>query len=99
MLLNEPVHVVGTLVREPAGLVLRVDGGGYWQLEGVRRADGLIGQRVEVAGHRVGFNDIACDSVWRAGEPQPRSRKLGFELLLPVMVALAIVAGVAGWLS
>ena len=99
MPLNEPVHIVGMLVREPAGLVLRVDGGGYWQLDQVHRARDLIGQRVEVVGHRVGFNDIACDSVWRAGEPRPRPRRFGLEFLVPGLIALTLVALVAGSLG
>jgi len=61
MPLNTPVHVAGILSREPSGLVLRADGGGHWQLYQAGNTRELVGRRVEVAGYRIGFNDIACD--------------------------------------
>lgn len=100
MPLNTPVHVVGMLEREASGLVLRPDGGGYWQLHQAGNTRELMGRRVEVAGHRIGFNDIACDAIWPAGEPQPRSRKLGAEILIPAAVVIAgLIASLAGWFS
>jgi hypothetical protein len=101
MPLDEPVHVVGTLDREPSGFVLRVDGGGYWQLHQARKAHRFIGQRVEVMGHRIGFNDISCDGIWRAGDPPPRPRrKLGIEYLIPAAaIAFGLVVTLAGWLD
>jgi len=100
MPLNTPVHVVGILVREASGLVLRVDGGGYWQVHQAGKVHGLIGQHVEVVGYRIGFNDIACDCIWRAGEPQPRSRKFGAGfLILAVVIAIGLAASLTGWLG
>lgn len=100
MPLNAPIHVVGVLEREPSGLVLRADEGGYWQLHQAGNTRGLVGERVEIIGHRIGFNDIACDSIWRAGEPQPRIRKLRLDLLIPAAaVAMGLAASLAGWLG
>lgn len=100
MPLNTPVHVVGILRRESSGLVLRADGGGYWQLYQAPRIKGLVDRRVEVTGYRVGFNEIACDSLWPAGEPQPRVRKFGAELLVPAaLVAVVLATSLAGWLG
>lgn len=98
MPLNTPVHAVGILEREPSGLVLQVDGGGYWQLHQAGNTRELVGRRVEVAGYRIGFNDIACDCIWPAGEPQPRTRKLHAEILIAgAAVAAGVVASLAGW--
>jgi hypothetical protein len=102
MPLDRPVHVVGTLNLEPSGLfVLRVDGGGFWQLHQVRKASQLVGQRVEISGHRIGFNELSCDSIWRAGEPPPRPRdQFGLEYLLPAAaIAFGLIAALAVWLG
>lgn len=100
MPLNTPVHVVGILRRESSGLVLRADGGGYWQLYQAPSTKGLVDRRVEVTGYRVGFNEIACDSLWPAGEPQPRARKFGTEIVIPAAAVVAgLIATLAGWLG
>jgi len=101
MPLDRPIHVVGTLDRGPAGFVLRVDGDGYWQLHQARKARHLVGQRVKISGHRIGFNDLSCDSIWRAGEPPPRPRgRLGLEYLVAAAaIAFGLIATVAGLLG
>lgn len=100
MPLNTPVHVVGMLEREPSGLVLREHGGAYWQLHQAGNTRQLTGKRVEVAGYRIGFNDIACDCIWPAGEPRPRARRFGVGFVMPAAVVVAgLIASLAGWLG
>jgi hypothetical protein len=52
--------ISGTLAWTPQGFTLFLDEGGYWALElgwrDFRRARGLLGERVEAEGVRIGFN-------------------------------------------
>jgi hypothetical protein len=53
----------GLLLRGDLGLVLRLDGGGEWQLDAPGRAQRYIGQRVQIEGTRDGFNLLAVTKL------------------------------------
>lgn len=93
-------HLTGTLEQGPTGLVLRTDGGGTWELDATRQARKLVGARVEVVGRRSGFNGLACEQIWPAGQPRPRESRLRFELLIAAaFVAYGLYATIAGMVS
>ena len=53
----------GLLLRGDLGLVLRLDGGGEWQLDAPCRAQRYIGQRVQIEGKRDGFDLLAVTKL------------------------------------
>lgn len=61
----------GLLLRGDLGLVLRLDGGGEWQLEAPGKAERYIGQRVRIEGIRDGFDLLAVTKL----EPFERTRR------------------------
>ena len=95
--MSADLHLRGRLERGPYGLVLRIGGGGAWEVETRRRARRLVGQEVEVVGHRAGFNGLICDQIWLAGQPRPRSSKIKIEYLLAAgLVGYGFIAFFAG---
>lgn len=99
--LRGDLHLRGRLEQGPYGLVLRVDGGGVWELETHRRARLLVGSEVEVVGHRAGFNGLVCEQVWPAGQPRPRAPWINVEYVLAAGLVgygfMAFLAGVLGY--
>lgn len=70
------VHLVeGTLGFDRYTHILRVDGGGRWQLDIGRSVRSLIGKRVMVRGTRAGFDLLDVTKIWLAGEPEPRTMR------------------------
>lgn len=95
--MNADLHLRGRLERGRVGLVLRADGGGTWELDAEGRAHRLVGQEVEVVGHRAGFNEIACEQVWPAGTLRPRQSRVRIEYLLAGgLVAYGVIASLMG---
>lgn len=98
--MSAQLHLRGRLERGPYGLVLRIGGGGAWEVETRRRSRRLVGQEVEIVGHRAGFNSVSCDQIWLAGQPRPRSSKIKIEYLLAAGLVgygfIAFFAGVIG---
>lgn len=82
MPVSADLHLRGRLEQGPMGLILRAEGGGTWELDTGPRARRLVGQQVEVVGHRAGFNAVACEQVWLAGGPRPRQTKIRIEYVL-----------------
>ena len=101
MPMSAQLHLRGRLERGPYGLVLRIGGGGAWEVETRRRARRLVGQEVEVVGHRAGFNSVSCDQIWIAGQPRPQPSKINIEYLLAAGLVgygfIAILAGLIGY--
>ncbi len=60
-----------------------------------------MGQQVEVVGQRAGFNAVACEQVWLAGDPRPRQTKIRIEYLLAGGLAaygfIAFLMGLVGY--
>ena len=56
-------RVTGLLLNSKRGLVLEVDGGGAWALDGAGKAHKLVGQRVTVEGTRSGFDRLDVDWI------------------------------------
>ena len=50
----------GRLMRGSTGLVLVRDDGGTWQLDAPKRAESLLGYRVEIIAHRSGFDRLSA---------------------------------------
>lgn len=97
MPLRGDLHLLGRLEQGAYGLVLRVDGGGVWELETRRRVRRLVGSKVEVVGHRAGFNGLLCEQVWPAGTPRPRQGRVRIEYLLAGgLVAYGVIASLMG---
>lgn len=100
MPLNAGLHLRGRLEQGRYGLLLRTDGGGVWELETRRRARRLVGSKVEVVGHRAGFNGLVCEQVWPAGQPRPRSSRISIEYVLAAGLVgygfIALLLGIAG---
>jgi hypothetical protein len=93
-------HLTGTLEQSHNGLVLRIDGGGTWELESTRAARKLVGFRVEIIGQRSGFNGLVCDQIWPAGQPRPQAAKLRLEFLLTAaLVAYGLYATIGAAIS
>lgn len=70
------VHLVeGTLDFDCYIYILKVDGGGQWQLDIGRSVRSLIGKRVMVRGTRAGFDLLDVSKIWLAGEPEPRTAR------------------------
>lgn len=68
-----------------------------WEVEERRRSLRLVGQEVELVGHRAGFNKVSCDQIWPAGQPRPRPPKVNIEYLLAAgLVGLGLIAILAG---
>jgi hypothetical protein len=72
MPISQPVRETGLLVASATGPQLKLPGGGIWQIEPSRTVNRLIGERVTVEGARSGFNDIACQRIWKEGTARPR---------------------------
>ncbi|QWT14459.1 DUF5818 domain-containing protein [Sphingobium xenophagum] len=98
--MSSTTHLTGIVERAANGPVLRTDGGGTWDLDDTRQVRKFIGCRVEVVGQRTGFNGLACDQIWPAGQPRPTAFKLRLEFLLPAaFVAYGLYATVGGVVS
>ena len=91
------LHLRGRLERGPYGLVLRIGGGGAWEIEARCRSRRLVGREVEVVGRRAGFNRVSCDQIWLAGQPRPRQPKVNVEYLLTAgLVGYGFIAFLGG---
>ena len=100
MPLNAGLHLRGRLEQGRYGLLLRTDGGGVWELETRRRARRLVGSKVEVVGHRAGFNGLVCEQVWPAGQRRPRAPWINIEYALAaVLVGYGFIAFLGGLLG
>ncbi len=101
MPLRGHLHLRGRLEQGLYGLVLRADGGGVWELETRRRARRLVGSKVEVVGHRAGFNGLVCNQVWPAGQTRPRAPRINIEYVLAAGLVgygfIAFLAGLVGY--
>ena len=88
MPVSQPVRETGLLVDSAQGPQLNLPGGGNWQIEPSRAVNRLIGERVTLEGTRSGFNDIACQRIWKEGTARPR-----FEIgMIERWIASALVA-------
>lgn len=72
MPVSQPIRETGFLVDSAQGPLLKVSGGGMWQIEPSRAVNQLIGEHVIVEGTRAGFNDLACERIWKEGANRPR---------------------------
>ncbi len=70
--MSQPVRETGLLVDSAQGPQLKLPCGGNWQIEPSRTVNRLIGERVTLEGTRSGFNDIACQRIWKEGTERPR---------------------------
>lgn len=89
---QDTIRATGTLANGPLGPVLRVDGGGEWEVDHTGDFTQLIGQRVEVVGRRAGYNGLICDEIWHEGSPRPHGRRLSAEFW---MLAAFVIFGLA----
>lgn len=98
--MSSTTHLTGIVEWAANGLVLRTDAGGNWELDNTRQVRRFIGSRVEVIGQRSGFNGLACDQIWPAGQPRPTAFKLRLEFILAAaFVAYGLYATVGGVVS
>lgn len=97
MPVNQSVRETGLLVDSAQGPLLKVSGGGKWQIEPSRIVNRLIGERVTVEGTRSGFNDIACQRIWKDGTQRPRF-EIGMveKWTVSALVALSLFLAVLG---
>ena len=58
MPIGKAVDLTGIVMRDGHRINLHVDGGGYWELDLLRRHLWALGRRVRVQGVRSGFNRI-----------------------------------------
>jgi len=63
MPLGEPLRLTGLLLQDGATLVLRIDDGGIWRVEGGKAVWRLIGRRVCLTGTRDEFDLVAVRSI------------------------------------
>lgn len=96
--MSQPVRETGLLVDSATGPQLKLPGGGNWQIEPSRAVNRLIGERVTVEGTRSGFNDIACQRVWKEGAERPRF-EIGMveKWAASAFVALSLFLAVIGY--
>jgi len=59
-------RLTGRLVEGRSGLILEMDGGGYWLLDATRSAAAWLGQRVTIEGVRSEFNRLDVERIERA---------------------------------
>jgi len=85
---RDTVHAKGRLAMGACGPVLRLDGGGEWEIGHSGASARLMGQRVEVTGRRAGFNELICDAIWREGTARPHRQRLSIELYLAAAFVL-----------
>lgn len=86
--MSQPICETGLLVDSAQGPLLKLSGGGNWQIEPSRAVNRLIGERVMLEGTRSGFNDFACQRIWKEGTARPR-----FEIgMVEKWIASALVA-------
>lgn len=98
MPVKQPVRETGLLVDSAQGPLLKVSGGGNWQIEPSRAVNRLIGERVTIEGTRSGFNDIACQRIWKEGTQRPRF-EIGVveKTTVSALVALSLFLAVLGY--
>ncbi len=96
-MIYQPVRATGTVAPGAFGSVLRTVGGGEWDIGYSRKIQKLMGERVEIVGRRVGFNELICDEIWPVGLARPRRTTAGPELwLVAAVVAYGILANFKG---
>lgn len=98
MPINQPVRETGLLVASAQGPQLKLPGGGHWQIEPSRAVNRLIGERVTLEGTRSGFNDIACQRIWKEGTQRPHF-EIGMveKWTVSTLVALSLILAVLGY--
>lgn len=96
--MSQPVRETGLLVASAQGPQLKLTGGGNWQIEPSRAVNRLIGERVILEGTRSGFNDIACQRVWKEGTERPRF-EIGMveKWTVSALVASSLILAVLGY--
>lgn len=55
--------LTGTLLQKGARLILRMEGGGEWELDTAKSVRHLLGRPVKVSGVRADFNLIDVDKI------------------------------------
>jgi hypothetical protein len=90
---NESDHLVGELRSGDFFLELHTPQGAVWELDRSKDALAFVGQRVEVIGKRIGFNDLRCEQIWLAGQPRPA--RPTFDPLIRKAVLIASIAVIA----
>ncbi len=98
MPMSQPVRETGLLVDSAQGPQLKLPGGGNWQIEPSRAVNRLIGERVTLEGTRSGFNDIACQRIWKEGTERPRF-EIGLveKWTVSTFVASSLILAVVGY--
>jgi hypothetical protein len=96
--MSQPVRETRLLVTSAQGPQLKLPGGGKWQIEPSRAVNRLIGERVTLEGTRSGFNDIACQRIWKEGTARPRF-EIGMveKWTVSALVALSLILAVTGY--
>lgn len=78
--------------------MLKLPRGGNWQIEPSRSVNRLIGERVTVEGTRSGFNDIACQRVWKVGTARPRFEiGMAEKWSVIALVILSLLLAISGY--
>lgn len=96
--MSQPVRETGLLVASAQGPQLKLPGGGNWQVEPSRAVNCLIGERVTLEGTRSGFNDIACQRIWKEGTERPRfAIGLVEKWTVSTLVASSLILAVFGY--
>lgn len=98
MPISQPVRETGVLVDSAQGPLLKLPGGGNWQIEPSRAVNRLIGERVTIEGTRLGFNDIACQRIWKEGTERPRF-EIGMveKWIVSALVVLSLFLAILGY--
>lgn len=98
MPVSQPIRETGFLVDSAQGPLLKVSGGGMWRIEPSRAVNRLIGEHVKVEGTRAGFNDLACERIWKEGAHRPRFA-IGMleKWTASALVALSLFLAVLGY--
>lgn len=98
MPMSQPVRETGLLVDSAQGPQLNLPGGGNWQIEPSSAVNRLIGERVTLEGTRSGFNDIACQRIWKEGTQRPRfAIGLVEKWTVSTLVASSLILAVVGY--
>jgi Protein of unknown function (DUF5818) len=72
---DQTYHLVGDLRSGAFFVELHTPDGAVWELDRNEETLQFLGQRVEVVGVRIGFNDLRYEQIWPAGQERPAPRK------------------------
>ncbi len=87
---DDTYHLVGELRSGDYFLELHTAQGAVWEFDRSKDALKLLGQRVEVIGERIGFNDLRVHQIWRAGDPRPPRPRLS-PIMRQAVIAIAML--------